>query len=328
MAVRDVIVLDLPADFKAITQWNGRAGQDGQGGHAIIYAPDVVRIENVVDFDGDPVTGKRKMSEKTLAAWKEYRDGCSPVIIKYYNPGPMRCCREVVCAYYGEPCQKPANCCEAPGCHPGPPVDLDKLSSEYAKKLAKTHGTRSVQLAKENNDLPKYEREMIGIGLKCLMEWREDLWARHRGEAKLSNLDPPNFVITDHALNLLVSAIHQATSESRTLDILDQWMDISELDLSAEEKSSLIPVVCNSYWNAKCKHSRAWKKAETKMHTEACKRPQVQVTPEDEQSGFEPTRDPVVELMSAEVLGQRHVAGKRQIRLTAKAINADVYEDD
>src|SRR5260221_9529505 len=31
MAVCDVIILDLPSDFEAITQWNGCAGWDGQG---------------------------------------------------------------------------------------------------------------------------------------------------------------------------------------------------------------------------------------------------------------------------------------------------------
>ena len=82
MAVCDVIVLDLPADFEAMTQWNGHASQDGQGGHAIIYSPNVICSENVVDLDGDPVKGKRKMSEKTLMAWKEYQDRCAPVIIK------------------------------------------------------------------------------------------------------------------------------------------------------------------------------------------------------------------------------------------------------
>jgi len=58
MAVRDVIILDLPSDFEAITQWNGCASWDGQGGHAIIYAPDAIHIENVADLDGDPVAGK------------------------------------------------------------------------------------------------------------------------------------------------------------------------------------------------------------------------------------------------------------------------------
>src|SRR5260370_34140019 len=66
MAVHDVIILDLPVDFKAITQWSGHASQDGKGGHAIIYAPNAIHIENIVDLDGNPVTGKQKMSEKCL----------------------------------------------------------------------------------------------------------------------------------------------------------------------------------------------------------------------------------------------------------------------
>ena len=166
-----------------------------------------------------PCKGKKENVRKALMAQKEYQDRCAPVIIKYYNPGPMRCCHDVVCAYYSELCQKPVNCCEAPSCHPGPPVDLNEISYEYAKKLAKGHGTSSVQLAKEGQDLPKYGKEMVGIGLKCLREWREDMWVRHRaqGEAALSNLDPLNFIITDHVLNL------QAMTEECTLDILDHW---------------------------------------------------------------------------------------------------------
>ena len=58
MAVHDVIILDLPVDFKAITQWNGCASWDGKGGCAIIYAPDAIHIENVAGLDGNPVTGK------------------------------------------------------------------------------------------------------------------------------------------------------------------------------------------------------------------------------------------------------------------------------
>jgi len=58
MTVHDVIVLDLPSDFEAITQWNGHASWDGQGGCAIIYAPNAIHIENVADLNSNPVTGK------------------------------------------------------------------------------------------------------------------------------------------------------------------------------------------------------------------------------------------------------------------------------
>ena len=167
----------------------------------------------------------------------------------------MRCCCNVMCAYYGEPCKKPVNCCEVPSCHPGPPVDLYKKTYEYANKLAKGHGTSSVQLAKGSCDLPKYDKEMITLTLKHLMAWREDVWVRCRmlGESKLSNLDPPNFIITDYALNLVVSAIHQATMEECTLDILDQWIETMKLNLTMEEKLSLMPIVstCNTHWKAR-----------------------------------------------------------------------------
>ncbi|KAF8335425.1 uncharacterized protein EI90DRAFT_3014671 [Cantharellus anzutake] len=251
-------------------EWTGWSGW--AGGRAIIYASDAVRIENVVDLDGDLVAGKRKMSEKMLAAQKEYRDRCPPVIIEYYNPRPMRCCREVVCSYY--------------------------VASEYAKKSPKMCGTTSVQLAKDTNDLPKYDKEMIGLGLKNLMDWREDVWARRRAEAKLSHLDPPNFIVTGQALSLLVSVIHQATMESRTLEILDQWINILELDLSDEEKLSLIPVVsaCNSWWNAKRKQTKAQQKeAEMKKSTAVRKRSRVQVAQDDGDEGLVLTREMAVE---------------------------------
>src|SRR5260370_37815384 len=139
MTVCNVIILDLPSDFEAITQWNGHASWDGQGGCAGIYAANAIHIENVADLDSDPVTGKRKMSEKALTGWKEYWEKCAPAIVKYYNPGLMRYCHDVMCAYYGGLCEKPVHCCEAPGCHPGPPVDLYKTTYEYASKLANGH---------------------------------------------------------------------------------------------------------------------------------------------------------------------------------------------
>src|SRR5260221_12184516 len=268
------------------------------------------------------------MSEKALASRKEYWNKCAPAIVDYYNPGSMRCCRDVVCAYYGEPCKKLVNCCKAPGCHPGPPIDLDKKTSEYAKKLAKGHGTSSVQLAKGSCDLLKYDKEMIM--LKHLTEWREDLWVRHRmlGDAKLSNLDPPNFITTDHALTLVVSAIHQVTTEEHTFEILDQWIEITKLNLSMEEKLSLIPIVsmCNTHWKAKQDNLQGCREA--RKGTEAHKRSWPQGKDVDNNSVLvpEPTREAVMEPTLAEVLGQRHTAGKQQIKLTAKAMNADVYD--
>ena len=42
MAVKDVIILGLPADFESMTQWNSHTSQDGRGGQVIIYAPDEI----------------------------------------------------------------------------------------------------------------------------------------------------------------------------------------------------------------------------------------------------------------------------------------------
>src|SRR5260221_8310664 len=66
MAVKDIIILDLPADFESMTQWNGRASWDGSGGHIIIYAPDDIRIENTFDLYGDQASRKKKMSKNVL----------------------------------------------------------------------------------------------------------------------------------------------------------------------------------------------------------------------------------------------------------------------
>ncbi len=289
-------------------------------GHAIIYAPDAIHIENIVDLDGDPVTGKWKLSEKALAGQREYWDCCAPAIVEYYNPGLMRCYHDIVWAYYGEPCQKPVNCCEAPGCHLGPPVDLDKKTYEYAKKLAKG-----------NSDLPKYDKEMTTLRLKHLMEWREDIWVRHGTcrEARISNLNPPNFIITNHALSLLTSAIHQATTEEHTLEVLDQWIETAKLDLSMEERSSLIPIVstCNTHWKAKQDHTQGQKEGKMRKATEAHKWLWAQGKDMDDYV-FDHTREVVTEPTSAEVLGQRHAAGKWQIKLTTKAMNANVHGRD
>src|SRR5260370_20805605 len=99
---------------------------------------------------------------------------------------------------------------------------------------------------------------MITLTLKHLMAWREDIWVRCRmlGESKLSNLDPPDFIITDYALDLVVSAIHQATMEECTLDILDQWIETMKLNLTMEEKLSLMPIIstCNTHWKARRDH--------------------------------------------------------------------------
>jgi hypothetical protein len=233
-----------------------------------------------------------------------------------------------VCAYYSKPCQKPENCCEAPGCHPGPPADLDKITSDYVKKLEKACGMNSVQLAKDNRDLPKYEKEMLKISLECLTEWQDDIWVRRREQGVLTNLDPLNFMVTDHVLNRLVSSFHQAITEECTLHILDQWIHIFTLNFNMEEKSSLIQVVsaCNARWMSQ--RMQTQKRGGAKKGNEARKRTRAQVQQEDDDNGYESTGEPEAEPMSAGVLSGKHTAGKRQVRLTAKAMEADIHEED
>src|SRR5260370_19435596 len=62
MAVKDVVILDLPADFESMMQWNGQVSHDGSGGTVIIYAPDEIRIEPTFDLYSDPVTSNTKSS--------------------------------------------------------------------------------------------------------------------------------------------------------------------------------------------------------------------------------------------------------------------------
>src|SRR5258708_39964326 len=72
MEVKDVIILDLPADFESMTQWNGRASWDGSGGRVVIYTPDEIQVENTFDLHGDPTTKKKKMSDTALVARQAY----------------------------------------------------------------------------------------------------------------------------------------------------------------------------------------------------------------------------------------------------------------
>ncbi len=68
MEVKDVIILDLPADFESMTQWNGWVSWDGSGDRVMIYTPDEIRVENTFDLHGDPTTKKKKMSDAALVA--------------------------------------------------------------------------------------------------------------------------------------------------------------------------------------------------------------------------------------------------------------------
>ena len=68
MAVKDVIILGLPANFESMTQWNGQASRDGSGGQVIIYTPDEIQIESVFDLYGDQVNRKKKMSKAIITA--------------------------------------------------------------------------------------------------------------------------------------------------------------------------------------------------------------------------------------------------------------------
>ncbi|KAF8331031.1 uncharacterized protein EI90DRAFT_3123708 [Cantharellus anzutake] len=134
MSVKDVIILDLPADFESMTQWNGQASRDGSGGHVIIYAPDEIQIENNFDLYGDQAN-KKKLSKNTLAAQVAYRDKCALGFVEYFNPGHPKCYQCVSCGYYDEPYYRPEQCCEAPGCTPGPPNDYQSATDHYMEKL-------------------------------------------------------------------------------------------------------------------------------------------------------------------------------------------------
>src|SRR6266436_4934950 len=135
MEVKDVIILDLPADFESMTQWNGQASWDGSGGHIIIYAPDDIRIENTFDLYGDQASRKKKMSKNVLAAQEAYQNKCAPGFVDYFNPGHLKCYHQVACTYYGKPYHQPQQCCEAPGCSPGPLNSYQFAMDHYVEKL-------------------------------------------------------------------------------------------------------------------------------------------------------------------------------------------------
>ncbi len=91
MAVKDIIILDLPADFESMTQWNGWVSWDGSGDRVMIYTPDEIRVENTFDLHGDPTTKKKKMSDTALVARQAYRSKCAPGFVDYFNPGDLKC---------------------------------------------------------------------------------------------------------------------------------------------------------------------------------------------------------------------------------------------
>ncbi|KAF8337096.1 uncharacterized protein EI90DRAFT_3119457 [Cantharellus anzutake] len=290
MSVKDVIILDLPADFESMTQWNGQASHDGSGGRVIIYAPDEIRIENNFDLYGDQAN-KKKMSKNTLAAQVAYRDKCAPGFVEYFNP---------------------EQCCEAPGCTPGPPNDYQSATDHYMEKLTRPRNANLVSLPHDDQNLEKYSPGMIKVSLKLLWNWRENIWSMRKemGVREMTNLDGPSVVTPDQSLEQLASGMHQGYCRERCEALVEAWG--WEFGLDAPETELLIEVIedSNKRWERELEIREKGKGSR--------KRKALNRMVDDDNGALGEG-----ETSSATILVRPRQVGKRSIKLTIKAANAD-----
>ncbi|KAF8324612.1 P-loop containing nucleoside triphosphate hydrolase protein [Cantharellus anzutake] len=301
MAIRNVVILDLPHDFEAMTQWNGRAGWDGQGCHAIIYTPDAIRIENVFDLDGDPAGGRKKTTNRALKLRSDFRDSCPPGFVDYFN---APCLRKVIGEYYGEPYEKPKLCCEGPGCYPGPNMEPLQAAERYVENLDK-------------GNLPKYNAAMLQVGIESLRVWQEKIWMERGRVGGLTNLDAPSSTVSNHSIELLAAGMHQGYSEERMKALAESWG--SHNGLSVREQELLVEVIrqCNGGWvqESRSVGGKRKERATKERATEA-------VAARRPGGGSLGGED---EVTSASILGPTWGEGKRKVVLTKKAANCHIH---
>src|SRR5260221_6595461 len=116
------------------------------------------------------------MSDTALVAQQAYQSKCAPRFVDYFNPGDLKCHRQVACGYYGEHYHQPDECCEAPRCMPGPPDNLQSAIDCHVKKLTWSRNVNPISLPCDDRNLNKYDSDMMKIALKLLRDWREDIW--------------------------------------------------------------------------------------------------------------------------------------------------------
>ena len=127
----------------------------------------------------------------------------------------------------------------------------------------------------------------------------------------MTNLDGPSIIVPDQSLEPLVSGMHQGYSRERCMALVEGWSQGFRLD--TQEAKLLIDVIQNSNksWEnelemrVKSKGSHKWRGMNQALDNE------------DDIPG----ESEVVH--SASILSQPQQVGKRAIKLTAKATNAD-----
>ena len=167
----------------------------------------------------------------------------------------------------------------------------------------------------DDKNFEKYDSNMAKVALKLLWNWREDIWSMQKESPvhKITNLDGPSVVAPDQSLEQLVSGMHQGYCQERCVVLVDAWGQ--ELALDGRESETLMEVIqdSNKRWadelgmKMKSKISRKWR-----------------VTNWELDDGDNDGNLGEGEAMgSVGILGQPRQAGKRSIKLTMKAANAD-----
>ena len=154
---------------------------------------------------------------------------------------------------------------------------------------------------------------MVKVALKSVQNWQEDVWLMQKEMqvGKITNLDGPSIIIPDQSLKLLVSGMHQGYCRERCEALVKGWSQ--EFKLEPQEAKLLIDVIQNSNesWQ-----SELGRKVKSKG---SCKWRGTNWTLDDEDDI--PGKSEVVH--SASILSQPWQVGKRAIKLTAKATNAN-----
>lgn len=205
-------------DPESNSQWGGRAGRHKTAmspqPRMVLFAPDWMRIEGVLDLDGDPALKKKPMAAQTLANRQKRRDAANQTLVQYMNPLPPDCCRDVSCKYYDVECIKPPHCCEQ--CEPDVeyPLAIEAYLSRAAERTSKN--APRPPLPKGDANHPPLHKEHKATVTRELEKWRLDRWS----SMAATRNRPPTFFLSNSAIHNLVEKIHVAS----TLELLERLM--------------------------------------------------------------------------------------------------------
>ena len=194
---------------------------------------------------------------------------------------------------------------------PGPPDNLQSAIDRHVKKLTQSRNVNPISLPHDDRNPNKYDSNMMKIALKLLRDWQEDIWLMRKETQvhKITNLDSPSVIAPDQSLEQLVLGMHQGYCRDRCIALVKAWG--REFALDGQESESLIKVIQDS--------NEKWVD-ELKMRPTPKGSHKRKVMSQELDNEGKPGKG---EVMSASILGQPWRVGKRQVKLTTKATNAN-----